>query len=116
MSYRPYLRSSDLITAQDAVSHIMRLSDVPGLFTAKEGKAIRRACCDTFDVIDRERRQACRRGALEEWREARQLAIDAVYAAKTAHMLSTRPERLWYECYESVAKCIAFRHGARQRG
>lgn len=68
---RPYAGPADLVTAHEAVCEMIRMADVEGAFTRSEGKAIRRACCDMLARLDRERRQACRRGCFAMLHEAR---------------------------------------------
>jgi len=62
VDYRPYLLETDLRTAEDARNFVASFGN--SAFTG-----------DVLRVLDerlnRERRQACRRGALEEWRAFR---------------------------------------------
>ena len=58
---RPYAGPTDLVTAADVARWLV---DYPGSCAAQ-------ASIDLHERFDRERRQACRRGALAEWQEFR---------------------------------------------
>ena len=72
------------------------------------------ASIDLAERLDRERRQACRKGALEMWVFARELAEDAIYTMSTKPQ-STMVESLWSQCQTKLQACAAFRAAARAK-
>lgn len=106
--HTPYLRPGvDLITAEDACAWLDGLTSGPareriyGVLDAHAALSLR---------LDRERRQACRRGALDHWRRYR---VAARLLAKAANAR----ERFEYEtCGTRLrAAALAFRAAARAR-
>lgn len=103
--HHPYLTEGDLRTAEDVLEWLARPR-----------------CCKTLGGhiarlrarLDRERRQACRRGALERWRRVRSL----VRWAREAPIVRAIDWR-WGEVGNSVwwmlRDCLAFRAAARAR-
>ena len=88
------------------------MSDEEGAYTRKEGPAIRRACYDLLARLDRERRQACRRGSFVDLPELARLDASA----------SSQSSGLWNYAVEDidslrrghVERALAFRAAARQ--
>lgn len=75
-SYREYLRPGDLRTAEDVLAWLRERA-----LAADEGFVSRAATLDEAHAdlsarLDRERRQACRRAALEHWRRFLDVARD----------------------------------------
>lgn len=110
--HRPFLLATDLRAAGDAICELIRMSDEEGAYTRKEGLAIRRACYDLLARLDRERRQACRRGSFVDLPELARLRRKRKFAVK----------RLWNYAVEDidslrrghVERALAFRAAARQ--
>lgn len=97
---RPYAGPTDLVTAADVAEWLV---DYPGSCAAQ-------ASIDLHERLERERRQACRRGARYHWRRVCVL----VRWTRTVH----GAQWAWDDCGESVARSIsralAFRAAARQ--
>ena len=100
--HRPYLTATDLRTPEDVLAWLI---DYPSTDAAQ-------ASIDLHERLDRERRQACRRGALAVFREAcrerererdAQRLFDDDRAAKTYRMF-----RLHH-----LRRALAFRAAAR---
>jgi len=103
--HRPYLLPTDLRTAEDAAAFVRvyvvdpdtewDLSDVYNYLERR---------------LDRERRQACRRGALAEWMRV----ADLVRSIREYR----RADRVWAECaptlWRYLSRALAFRAAARQ--
>ena len=100
---RPYAGPTDLVTAEDAARW---LDTYPWTWPVDYARAELRA------RLDRERRQACRRGALDRWR-AFSMAVREYARQKRDEGLICDSEAEYYiERYLSDA--LAFRAAARQ--
>ena len=131
--HHPYLTEGDLRTAEDALEWLdtIRRDAIEGRAllapSTSFGPPVRGADADAVRVrtlhvlhrdlaerLDRERRQACRRGALERWRRVRSL----VRWAREAPIVRAIDWR-WGEVGNSVwwmlRDCLAFRAAARAR-
>lgn len=98
---RPYAGPTDLVTAADVAEWLDTLHKGP---PAERIFGVQDAVAALDARLDRERRQACRRGALACWREAKRLAT------------SPQPETIyWPDVAEYVARALAFRAAARAR-
>lgn len=102
--HRPYLRPGvDLVTAEDACAWLDGLTSGPareriyGVLDAHAALSLR---------LDRERRQACRRGALDAWRLFRSWVHEWGYDPM---------EEGGEEAAECLADALAFRAAARAR-
>ena len=107
--HRPYLLPTDLRTAED-VARWLRARDEAheGAETLADAVAALRA------RLDRERRQACRRGARDQWREAR---YQAGCAARALRFGAGRVGEHDYgmAAWDALEECIAFRAAARAK-
>lgn len=90
----PYLREGDLRTAEDVLAWLTRYLDAPGGTGTMAPHDLRAR-------LDRERRQACRRGPLKAWRSF----------ANGAEHGHTDCEY----CERDLALALAFRAAARAR-
>lgn len=97
---RPYAGPTDLRTAEDVARWLDTLHQGP---PAERIFGVQDAIAALDARLDRERRQACRRGALVNWREARRLAA------------SPQPETIyWPDVAVYLSRALAFRAAARQ--
>lgn len=94
-SYRDYLTETDLRTPEDVLAWLAN----PRCCKTVEGHVWRLRA-----RLDRERRQACRRAALAEWRDfASDLRAKALHDAWACQ---------W--CHRQIALALAFRSAARE--
>lgn len=98
--HRPYLTATDLRTPEDVLAWLI---DYPSMDAAQ-------ASIDLHVRLDRERRQACRRAALLEWRRVCELVrwCDA-YRNSDAAWHEVAPS-LW----RTLTRALAFRAAARE--
>jgi hypothetical protein len=101
---RPYAAPGDLVTAADVAAWLRERAE-------EEPRSTAWYLHDRLDArLDRERRQACRRGALAEWMRAADL-VRSIRAYR-------RADRVWAECAPTLWRCLAlalaFRAAARQ--
>ena len=95
--HTPYLAPTDLRTAEEVA---WWLDTYPWTCPLSCARA------DLRDRLDRERRQACRRGALAEWRTAlRASRIDEIRCSRAGQL----------EIAEYKRRALAFRAAARAR-
>lgn len=103
---RPYAAPTDLVTAADVARWLREQiyewdADCD---TANPRQVVTCVAIALERRLDRERRQACRRGALVNWREARRLAA------------SPQPETIyWPDVAVYLTRALAFRAAARAR-
>jgi hypothetical protein len=96
---RPYAAPGDLITAADVAAWLRARAE-------EEPRSTAWYLHDRLDArLDREHRQACRRGALAEWR-------CAVRASRISEIRCSRAGQL--EIAEYKRRALAFRAAARQ--
>lgn len=116
--HRPYLRAGDLRTPEDVLAWLAR----PRCCKTLEGHVARLRA-----RLDRERRQACRRGALDAWRGLMHV-LDWLGVRRGGRLrLRRRPLRLlpthslqyraasWHTAADLVCLALAFRAAARAR-
>ncbi len=115
--HRPYLREGDLRTPEDVLEWLRQEVDPGWSYLAGRGEfefALRQR-------LDRERRQACRRGALRAWRRAsaamREAAntrgYDRPRAMVFAVWVDRWPPSLVKKMLANLAEALAFRAAAR---
>ena len=107
MDPTPYAAPTDLRTAEDVAEWLRKKTFV---------SASLRATSDALDArLDRERRQACRRGALERWRRVSEL----VRWAACYDMPGRQADWAWREVARPLAHALqdalAFRAAARAK-
>lgn len=95
--HHPYLADGDLRTAEDVLEWLAR----PRCCTTLGGHIARLRA-----RLDRERRQACRRGALEMW---------AVFRSCVFHARDSGNAEFWGVAYNYLQRALAFRAAARAR-
>lgn len=106
--YRPYLREGDLRTPEEVAKWMRSLS-----FFSRERpwrQDLAGACDELDERLDRERRQACRRGARIAWRAAAK-AVRASRECTTGD--------LWWATHaiisSNIYRALAFRAAARAK-
>ncbi len=100
---RPYAAPTDLVTAADVVEWLRERAERALLGNCHPPThVLHYALVDLTARLDRERRQACRRGALAGWREFAR-------AARRRHNAWTCGV-----CADTLARALAFRAAARQ--
>lgn len=103
--HRPYLGPTDLRTPEDVVRW---QRDAADRLWRQSYPTITDVLNATEQQIDRERRKACRRGALDEW----------AHVAELVRFARTQPEWAWavvsLSLSRAIAKALAFRAAARQ--
>jgi hypothetical protein len=109
LDHRPYLRPGvDLITAEDVAGWLRGPAwhTPPPLAHVSLGYVTR-----VLDArLDRERRQACRRGALAEWREFRAEAGNVDWISESLDVWGNRRRAL-----RALSRALAFRAAARAK-
>ena len=102
----PYAAPTDLVTAADVAEWLDTLHQGPidaRIFGVQDAIA-------ALDArLDRERRQACRRGALAEWRRARELVRWAGAYRNASWAWREIAPSLW----RYLSRALAFRAAAR---
>lgn len=74
--YREYLRPGDLRTADDVLSWLRERAIAADECFVSRAATLDEAHADLAARLDRERRQACRRAALEHWRRFSDVASE----------------------------------------
>ena len=132
---RPYAGPTDLVTAADVARWLEEMGPMMGsiappgvrLFAGVAAEAPAGLLAHELRArLDRERRQACRRGALDAWRGAMVCLGDAGVARARRHprrKLGTLPLvacasvpgslRPWQAAFVLLARALAFRAAAR---
>lgn len=103
IDYACYLNNDDIRTPTDAIFEMIRISDCED-YSHAQGKVIRSACYTMLRRIDRERRKAYRRGALDSWRKLRWWI---------AFNTAKQPGYDWSHCYYAIQSTLAFRDAAK---
>lgn len=108
--HRAYLVEGDLRTPEDVLAWLDEYRNSRQCIVRRHPENVIDDAAFALEArLDRERRQACRRGALEEWR----LAASYVRIART-----TTTGNMWWALggtlYELVHSFLAFRAAARQ--
>lgn len=98
--HTPYLTEGDLRTAEDVLEWLI---DHPESCAAQ-------ASIDLAERLDRERRQACRRGALERWERLSRL-VRWARAGRSGWRWDEVGDALWW----TLRQYLAFRAAARAR-
>lgn len=124
VDYRPYRRGGDLVTAEDTLLAVFTLSHLEYTYTRAEREAIQHACSVVRARLDRERRRACRLGALIAWRsfsaDMRDLPVALLHPGEDLFhvMVESDPDftcGAFLEMRRSLADALAFRAAARER-
>lgn len=105
LDHRPYLREGDLRTPEDVLEWLWERARGP----ASEGFAAKMVATSASALearLDRERRKACRRGALRCWQSLRfWVEFNTVKA----------PGYDWNQAYCAIEATLAFRAAARSK-
>lgn len=103
--YRPYLREGDIRSHWDAYRFLRHSAEIPEDATLDDALDI------LYARMQREIRQACRRGALLAWRDFRR----DVGAGDMRTVWDPLPEWISEHCSEYLIKALAFRAAARAK-
>ena len=104
---RPYAAPTDLITAEDVARWLDTLHQGP---PAERIFGVQDAVAALDARLDRERRQACRRGALAEWRRFCDEAGGIDWTGESLDVWGNRRRAL-----NALSRALAFRAAARAR-
>jgi hypothetical protein len=113
VDYRPYLLETDLRTAEDVLEWLYR--------SQRDETPVEDARLELNRRLDRERRQACRRGALRAWRRASATmraststrGYDRPRAMVFAVWVDRWPPSLVKKMLANLAEALSFRAAAR---
>lgn len=113
VDFERYLREGDLRTREDVLAWLqceaLMCPESPRPTKRTAFLVLANKANELSARLDRERRRACRRGALDKWRHA----ADYVRAARTHR----DPDGVWWASghtiYFAVRECLAFRAAAR---
>ena len=108
VDHRPYAGTGDLVTAEDVAEWLDTLHRGP---PAERIFGVQDAIVALDARLDRERRQACRRGALESWRRVADLVRFARQYRNRDRGWDAHGHGVWH--YLTLA--LAFRAAARAR-
>ena len=106
--HRPYLTENDLRTPEDVALWLSKRCLASDEAFVSRGQTLDEAFWDLSDRLDRERRQACRRAALENWRNFAQYAR---WCKERGAVPKDENEAM---VLRVLAKTIAYRDAARQ--
>lgn len=112
--HRPYLTETDLRTAEDVLDWLMAHTVIPGVSAIDAAEGL-------HEILEDQRRRACRRGALRAWRRAsatmREAAntrgYDRPRAMVFAVWVDRWPPSLVKKMLANLAEALSFRAAAR---
>ena len=102
--HRPYLREGDLRTPEDVLEWLL----------GHDEPCVAMACLQLTNRLDRERRRACRRGALEAWRDFQLFLRLAAECEEYEPDFFDDATYYWHEAARLLADALAFRAEARR--
>lgn len=106
--HTPYLAEGDLRTPEDVLEWLADRKWTTPTTKEPQDVTLERAGNDLFDRLDRERRQACRRGALERWQRLSRL-VRWARAGRSGWRWDEVGDALWW----TLRQYLAFRAAAR---